>query len=118
MFSRITIIILCLLLVASNIFWLYSAIDSGVTRAYMGQQIYEADNSSDQAVGMLKKLLTGKTKSEVQALAQEFSDIESFEKEGCLWIGWYGFKFSDTDTLIDIEPKPGYSENSVCNSEL
>lgn len=84
----------------------------------MDQQIYELSNSNKQAVGMLKASLTGKAKDEVQSLAEKFTDIAAFEKEGCLWVGWYGFKFSDTGGLIDIETGESYNEAPVCDANL
>ena len=115
---RIAIITLSTLLVGTNIFWLYTTIDTAVTRSYMDQEIYELNASNAQAVGILKTSLAGKTKEEIRSMAVKFTDLEPFEKEGCLWVGWYGFKFSESGLFIDIETGKSYSEKPVCDANL
>ncbi|WAC43766.1 hypothetical protein OU997_16145 [Pseudomonas sp. SL4(2022)] len=115
---RIAIITLSLLLVGTNIFWLCTTIDSAVTRTYMNQELYELNGSKTQAVGMLKISLMGKTKDEVQSMAAKFTDLEPYEKEGCLWVGWYGFKFSESGLFIDIETGKAHTDRPVCDVNL
>jgi hypothetical protein len=115
---RVAIVILSLLLVGTNIFWLYATIDSAVTSSYMDQEIYELTGSNTQAVGMLKIALAGKTKDEVRSMAVKFTDLEPYEKEGCLWVGWYGFKFSESGNFADIETGKTYNEKPVCDVDL
>ena len=116
--ARIAIITLSLLLVGTNIFWLYATIDSAVTCSYMDQEIYELNGSNVQAVGMLKVSLAGKTKDEMRSMAVKFTDLEPHEKEGCLWVGWYGFKFSESGLFTDIETGKAYNDKPVCDVNL
>ena len=115
---RIATFTLSLLLVGTNIFWLYITVDSAVTRSYMDQEIYELNGSNAQAVGMLKISLAGKTKEEVRSIAVKFTDLEPYEKEGCLWVGWYGFKFSESGLFTDIETGKTYNDKQVCDVNL
>lgn len=115
---RIIIVILSLLLVVSNIFWLYRTVDSAVTRSYMEQELYELNGANAQAIGMLKEALAGKTQENVQAMAVKFTDLKPYEKDGCLWLGWYGFKFSDSGLFVDIEPGEQHNNKSVCDHDL
>ena len=84
----------------------------------MDQEIYELNGSNTQAVGMLKISLTGKTKEEVRSMAVKFTDLEPYEKEGCLWVGWYGFKFSELRIFTDIETGKSYNDKPVCDVNL
>ena len=115
---RTIIVTLSLLLVGSNIFWLYRTVDSAVTRSYMEQELYELYGSNTQAIGMLKEALAGKTKQNVQAMAAKFTDLQPFEKDGCLWFGWYGFKFSKSEIFVDIAPTQESQNKPVCEPDL
>lgn len=115
---KITIGVLGILLLLTNVWWLYGAIDSGVTQKYEDQEIYELRNSNKQAVGMLREALIGRKKGDVKSIAEKFSDLKSYEKEGCLWVGWYGFKFSESDELVGIETNESYNTDPVCDIDL
>ena len=112
--STISIIILVLLFVSTNIFWFFTFIDMGLTQKSQGQLIYELENSKKQAVGMLKESLQEKNKDEIKLIAEKYTDIDSFEKEGCLWVGWYGFKFSETGELEGLETDESYNNKLIC----
>lgn len=118
MASKIAVGVCLILLVISNAFWLHAAIDDGVTQKYEGQVIYELSNSKKQAEGMLGKALAGKNKVEVTTLASQFTDLEPFEKDGCLWVGWYGFKFNPDGELVGIETDETFNTNPLCPSDL
>ena len=116
--SKITIGVLVILLLLTNAWWFYGAIDSGVTRKYIDQELNGLRHSKKQAVGMLKETLLGRKKEEVKSIAEMYSDRESYEKEGCLWVGWYGFKFSQNDELQGIETHESYNSDPVCDIDL
>ncbi|WP_347900692.1 hypothetical protein [Pseudomonas purpurea] len=105
------------LLVISNLFWLYVVVDTAVTRSYADQEMDVLKKANAQAVGMLKTVLEGKTKSQVELAAMKFSELEPYEKEGCLWIGWYGFKFSETGLFMNLETDESYNDNPICREE-
>ena len=113
--STILIIILVLLFVSSNIFWFFTFIDMGVTQKSQGQLIYELENSKKQAVGILKESLQEKHKNEIKLIAEKYTDMDSFEKGDCIWIGWYGFKFSQSGDLEGIETDESYNNKPICN---
>lgn len=111
------IAVLVALLAVSNLYWMYQAVDSAVTRSYADQDMDVLTKSKAQAVGMLKILLEGKTKTQVEPMAMRFSELEPYEKEGCLWVGWYGFKFSETGLFVDLETDESYNTNPVCRED-
>jgi hypothetical protein len=84
----------------------------------MNQENYELNGSNAQAVGMLKISLMGKTKEEVRSMAVKFTDLEPYEKEGCLWVGWYGFKFTESGLFTNIETGKTYNDKPVCDVDL
>jgi len=67
---------------------------------------------------MLKIAFTGRTKEEVRSIAVKFTDLEPYEKEGCLWVGWYGFKFTESGLFTDIDTSKTYNEKPVCDVDL
>ena len=109
--TKIAIVTLVILLLLTNAWWLYGAIDSGVTQKYEDQELYELRNSRKQALGMLQEALQGRNKADVKSIAEKFWDLESYEKEGCLWVGWYGFRFSEDGKLESIV-------TGVCENDL
>jgi hypothetical protein len=115
--SKVIITILAFLLIGSNVFWLYHSIDSSVTASYRNGEFYELRSAEAQAVRMLEKVLNGKAKAEIQTLATPFTDLEPFEKDGCLWVGWYGFKFTSENKLSGIT-SIYINENSICKNPL
>lgn len=82
-------IALSLLLVASNGWWVYRAIDQAITKAYADQQ----SDAANRRVAALSKLasstLRGTPKSEAMAMLRTLStDSEPYEKDGALHTGW------------------------------
>ena len=63
-------------------------------------------------------LRAGKTQENVQAMAVKFTDLKPYKKDGCLWLGWYGFKFSDSGLFVGIESGEQHNNKSVCDHDL
>ena len=118
--NKVTLI-LGLLLVASNAFWLYASyvsFNNVVTLSYMTQQLHEYDASLQQAQSLLPVAFTATDKDSFVSKAQELSGDEGFEKGGCVWIDWLGFQFDRSSNLVHVsrtwnsgEPDPCYPEN-------
>ena len=113
---KITVIFLSLLLLASNAFWLYQVIDTGVTLSYKNQQIHELEETRKQLMATFPEVAKNVTKAEIVAAASKYTDEEAFEKEGCTWIGWLGFKFDENNTLKFLSPSWSTGENDPCHS--
>ena len=115
-------LILGLLLVASNTFWLYatySSFDNAVTLSYMTQQLHEYDASLEQAQSLLPVAFAATDKDSFVTAAQELSGAEGFEKGGCIWIDWLGFQFDSSSKLVHVsrtwnsgEPDPCFQDNA------
>jgi hypothetical protein len=111
---KTTIAILVVLLLASNVFWLYQVLDTGVTLSYRDQQTYELEETRKQLMATLPEVAKYATKAEIIAAASKHTDQEVFEKEGCTWVGWMGFKFDKNNKLKSVSPSWSYGEKDPC----
>ena len=111
---KTTIVILSILLLASNAFWLYQLIDSGVTLSYRDQQTYELEETRKQLMATLPVAAKKATKKEIVTAASKFTDQEAFEKDGCTWVGWLGFKFDENNKLKSVSPSWSYGKKDPC----
>ena len=111
---KITIAILGVLLLASNSFWFYQLLDTSTTLSYRDQQSYELEETGKQLMAILPEIAQNSTKSEVIAFASKYTDQKVFEKEGCTWVGWLGFKFNKENRLESVSPSWSYGESDPC----
>ena len=111
---KTAIIILVVLLLASNAFWLYQVVDSGVTLSYRDQQTYELEETRKQLMATFPEVASKVTKEEIIAAASKYTDQEIFEKDGCTWVGWLGFKFDENNKLKSVSPSWLYGEKDPC----
>ena len=84
--SKWTIAALSLILVGSNLFWIYRVFDSGVTMTYMeaGQDLERAQR--DQLVVLSNLDVIGLSMEEAkQKIGNDVHGNELFFKEGCIW---------------------------------
>ena len=109
-----SIAILCLLLLATNGFWFYHAIDQGVTNSYRDSQIYELRETNNQLMAMLPEVASHTPKPDLVTIAQKHTQLEAFEKDGCFWVGWLGFKFDSNNYLSYVSPIASYGEHNPC----
>jgi len=95
-------IVLGVLLLITNGFWIYSAIDLAVTEKYRQQEKYEAENRIKALEKLCNKLVSGMDKSEAEKLLNELSpDFEVYEKEGRLNTIWLSFKVSEHGNVAE-----------------
>ncbi len=95
-------IVLGLLLLLTNGFWLYSFIDLAVTEKYREQEEYEAENRIQALENLCNKLVSGMEKAEAVKLLNELSpDFEVYEKEGRLNTIWLSFKVNEQGNIIE-----------------
>lgn len=112
---KITIAILSAILLISNVYWIYQVVDVGVTLSYRDQQIFELEETRKQLMVTLPEVAKHVTKEEIINAASKYTDQEIFEKEGCTWVGWLGFKFDKYNFLISVSPSWSYGEEDPCH---
>ena len=95
-------LVLVVLLVVSNAFWLYNSIDTAITLSYRDQQVHELDASLTQAQQLLPVAFGSPGKESFVAAAMQILEQDSFDKDGCIWIGGLGFKFNENETLEHV----------------
>ncbi len=84
-----------ILLIVTNGFWLYSAIDLAVTEKYRQQVEYENENKIIALTKLTNNFVKGMEKNELkELLGRLFPDFEPFEKEGAINTIWLSFKIS------------------------
>lgn len=111
---KITIIVLSVLLLATNVFWLYLTIDNGVTATYREQEFYEEQKTRVQLSKMFPEVSHALSKQQLVAIAEKQSGEESYEKDGCTWVGLLGFKFNVSGKLVFVSPSWSSSEKDPC----
>ena len=100
--AKITIIVLAVALLLSNGWWAYCLLDAGVTQTYMGVNLDDHKEALTQSLTLLPIVARrGVTQKEIQAAARLPGDtLDSFEKDGFVWIGKIGLKFDAQGQLV------------------
>ena len=94
--TNIAITALVVVLIASNTWWAYRTLDAGITRTYADASQKSTSELLTQTIAILPVVAKeGASRSEVIAAARVQNDSSSpFEKEGYVWVGHLGLKFS------------------------
>ena len=109
--SAVAIGLLSAALLVSNAWWVYSAVD--VAHAYTDQQssLRLSDEALSQALAIIKVAAdpnTTRDKIVAEATRSARDASEPFEKEGFLWIGSLGLRFSESGRLLEATPSWSY----------
>jgi len=115
---KVALMILVLMLLGSNAFWLYQSMDSGVTSSYASKQIHELNETRKQLSAVLTEVGKNSKKSEIITVASKYTELKAFEKDGCTWVGWIGFKFNEDGNLASVSPAWSYGEKDPCYPAL
>ena len=97
-----TALILGLLLVVSNVWWFYVMFDEAITDSYRRDELTSYQRALNNALTLMPVVSQNAEKAEIVAEAERLLDDDSFEKEGCTWVGGLGFKFDETDRLVHV----------------
>ena len=107
---KITIFILCSLLLASNAFWvmillLMTMLDTGIGDTYSELSLEYNSQALAQTLTVVELLSSEKdSKPEILAALKDQHDLDfSFDKDGLTWIGKIGLKFNEQNRLQYIE---------------
>jgi hypothetical protein len=102
--STVAIVLLIAVLVVSNAWWAYQVLDAGVTYTYQSASLEESQQALSQAVAIINAIGSGDASREriVAAANKSWSAGEPFEKDGYLWVGRLGLRFSDTGRLVEV----------------
>ena len=103
--TKITIIVLVATFVLSNAWLAFRLLDAGVTISYMQVSLDDNKKALGQTLALLPVVAQpGVTREDILSTAKLGSDkFDSFEKDGFLWIGSIGIKFSDSGQLVEVK---------------
>ena len=102
--TSVVILLLSTTLVASNAWWLYKAIDTGITRAYATQTCTENAEALAQAISALPVAARLDTSRDaVVAAARRGTDEVVFDKDGLTWVGRLGLRFDAQGRLVEVQ---------------
>ena len=99
-----TALVLGLLLVGSNLWWLFQTFDHAITDHYREDQMRLTERTLDDALLFAPLAAAGLERDELIAEAELLYEDESFEKDGCVWVGNLGLKFDDDQRLVHVSP--------------
>ena len=98
-------VFLILVLVTSNLWWMFQLFDAGVTATYMGHSLEANKKALSQTIKILPIVADRNADREQIISAARLADdtSEPFEKDGLIWVGMIGLKFDKQDKLISVE---------------
>ena len=100
-------IVLLLVLLLTNGFWLYLALDWGSGEKYRQQTAYERENQVEALKSLAEHFISGSSKVDLaDTLAEVFPDEDPFEKEGAANCLWLSFPISPEGLVEGIEVSP------------
>ena len=79
-----TALILGILLVVSNVWWVYVTFDNAITASYRDDQMRWNQEALSDALALVPAVQPMAGKSEVTAFRQQASELEPVEKYGCV----------------------------------
>ena len=97
-------VLLGLLLIGSNAWWLYVTIDQAITQSYREQVLYEYANRVIALSEVSARCLRGRTEAEVTSLLKDtFPSEEPFTKDGAVNTLWLSFRLDDENRVSGID---------------
>lgn len=101
----LTIGILVLLLVGTNGWWAWNALDAGVSAAYTEDSLRDNSEALAQSLAAIEAAgRPGATRQSIIAAALAAGDgAEPFEKDGHVWVGGIGLAFDADGRLTGAE---------------
>jgi len=96
--------ILLTLLLVSNVWWLYAALDQVSILKYSDLENYELRNRVSALKIVANSAVVGLSSDQAQSLLREIEpDHEPFEKEGYLNGIWLSFEMDDAGKVVKIK---------------
>lgn len=101
--SKLTIVGLGVVLVVSNVWWAYRLLDAGISHTYLGTSLEDNKEALNQTLVLLPVVAqAGTSREKIISAARPAGDsIAPFEKDGFVWVGRIGLKFSNDGKLIE-----------------
>jgi hypothetical protein len=100
----IVVVLLIVALVVSNGWWAYNAVDAGITATYHDHAFQEHRQALTEllAVAPVAASLSASRESVLASAQAAAKHGTEFEKEGFVWVGELGYRFSDEGRLLEV----------------
>lgn len=100
---KLIISLLLILLVATNGYWVYITLDSGITKTYMDASLDAATKQRDQLVRIIEQGVVGMPVAEaLKLLNPDVFGSAPFKKEGCLYAGQVCLQLNENQTVVGV----------------
>ena len=94
------VFLLILLLLASNGFWIYRLVDDAVTKMYTDASYDMANQMYRQSIVLSNLNLIGLDVDQAkEKIGKDIHGLDSFEKDGCLYVGQICLQISSNRTI-------------------
>ena len=91
-------------LIITNGYWLYNAVDNGVSYTYLEASFDSATKSLEQTTRIANLNVIGKTADEIlKLLNPNVYGLEPFEKEGCIYAAQVCLKLDEARIVVSVE---------------
>ncbi len=96
-------LLLLFVLFVSNLFWLYTVLDQGVSYTYLEASMESSDKEREQLFKISNLNVIGQSVNEIKGqLNPDVYGLEPFEKEGCLYVGQVCLKLNRDSIIIRV----------------
>ena len=104
--SKVTILVLAVTLVASNAWWLFHALNTGITLTHQDVSLQDNKEALAQALAILPLVARpGASRTQVLGAATSAANYpDSFEKDGYVYVGRLGLKFTEGGQFVEAVP--------------
>ena len=109
-----TALALGVLLVFSNVWWIYLTFDNAITASYRDDQMRWNQEALSDALALIPAIQPMASKSEITAFLQRSSELKPFEKDGCVWFDNIGIKFDKNDRVAHVARRWNFGEDDPC----
>jgi hypothetical protein len=92
----------------------YRSIDSAITFSYHDDQLRWEQAALTDALALIPASKPTATKAEVTTFLHRRSELEPFEKEGCVWFDNLGIKFDDNERIVHVSRRWSFGEADPC----
>ncbi len=101
---KLVVGILTGLLVATNVWWAYRVLDGGITLTYLRASYDTSETQLATARAVIDALVQeGATRESIIRAAKAASNnAEPYEKNGAVWVGQLGLRFSPEGRLTKV----------------
>jgi hypothetical protein len=102
--SKLVVGILAGLLVATNLWWAYRVLDGGITLTYLRASYDPSATQLATARAVIDALVQegASRESIIRAAKAASKDAEPYEKNGAVWVGQLGLRFSPEGRLTKV----------------